>query len=121
MALALDIMKGGMAAGQAKAVNGQANVTISAAGTTQGTGTALTASVNVITTAAASSGVVLPACEIGDSIDILNLGANPVTIYPDSNAQVNALAANVGFFLAPNTAVRLKRFTSTRWMGFLSA
>lgn len=122
MALASDIMKGGFPAGQAKAINGQAKVTISAAGTVISDATDLTASVNVVTTAAASSGVQLPSAEIGDSVEILNLGANGVLVYPDSSSnRINNLSAGTGFVLATNTAVRLKKFTSTRWMGFLSA
>ena len=122
MATAVDIMKGGFPAGQAKAINGQAKVTISAAGTTISDATDLTASVNVVTTAAAGSGVQLPAAEIGDSVEILNLGAGAMFVYPDASAnQINALSAGTGFLLAPNTAATLKKFTSTRWMGFLSA
>ena len=121
MAIAQDIMKGGLSAGAAQGINGQVNSSISAAGTTQGTATTLTASNNVVTTAAASSGVVLTDSMIGDQYDILNLGANAVTVYPPSGAQVNALSANSGFLLATNTAVKVKKFTATRWMAFLSA
>ena len=100
MAIALDIMRGGASAATYKAINGQTNVTISAAGTTQGTATALTASNNVITTAAASSGVILTNSEIGDEYAILNIGANAVTVYPPTSGQINNLAANSGFLLA---------------------
>ncbi len=121
MTAAFDAMKGGLSAGTARAINGQVNSAISAAGTTQGTATALTASDNVVTTAAASSGVILPNSEIGDEYNILNLGANAVTVYPPTSGQVNALSANTGFQLATNTAVKVKKFTATRWMAFLSA
>ncbi len=121
MAIALEIMRGGISAGAAKAINGAVNPTISAAGTTQATATALTASVNVITTAGASSGVRLSNTEISDEYEILNLGANAVTVYPPTNGQINAIAANGGFTLATNTAVKVKKFTATRWMAFLSA
>ena len=121
MATALDIMKGGCSAGQAAGINGQTASSVSAAGTTQGTATTLTASNSVVTTAAASSGVVLTDSEIGDEYYVLNLGANAVTVYPPSGGRVNALSTNIGFLLATNTAVKVKKFTSTRWMGFLSA
>ena len=121
MALALAIMRGGISAGAAKAINGDVNSAISAAGTTQATATALTAGINVITTAAASSGVRLSNTEIGDEYEIFNLGANAVTVYPPTSGQINALSANTGFTLATNTAVKVKKFTATRWMGFLSA
>lgn len=121
MATAADIMKGGFSAGGAKAINGQNNVTVTAAGTSQTDAKAVTASTIVVTTAAASSGIKLPACEIGDSMNILNLGANNVKVYPDVGAQINALGTNTGFLLAPNTACQVRRFSSTRWMAFLSA
>ena len=121
MALAARMMGGGVSAFQARAINGDVAPTVSAAGTTQGTAKALKAGINVITTAAASSGVILPACEVADQVEILNLGANAVTVYPDTGARVNAIAANGGFTLATNTAVKVRRFSSTRWAAFLSA
>ena len=78
---------------------------VTAAGTTITTATDLTASINVVTTAAASSGVQLPQVQVGDSVEILNLGANPVTVYPDSASnRINALSTGSGFLLATNTA-----------------
>ena len=122
MAIALDIMRGGFSSGQARAVGGQVQSAVSAAGTTISTATDLTASINIVTTAAASSGVQLPNVQVGDSVEILNLGANAVTVYPDTSSnQINALSAGSGFLLATNTAVVLRKFTSTRWAGFLSA
>lgn len=122
MAIASDIMKGGVPAFMARALGGQVQSAVSAAGTTISDATDLTASINVVTTAAASSGVQLPNVQVGDSMEILNLGANAVTIYPDtSSSRINALSAGSGFLLATNTAVMLRKFTSTRWIGFLSA
>ncbi len=122
MALALDIVKGGFSPQSAKAINGQVQSSITAAGTSISDATDLTASINVVTTAAASSGVQLPHCEIGDEVEILNLGANAVTVYPDTTSnRINALAAAAGFLLAANTAVKLRKYTTTRWIGYLSA
>lgn len=121
MALIEEMMQGGMSSGQANAIMGFGKADVSAAGTTQGTATALTRSHNVITTAAASSGVQLPNCVVGGEVDVLNLGANPVTVYPPTSAQINSLSVNTGFTLAQNTTVRLRKFSATRWMGWLSA
>ncbi len=122
MATASDIMKGGLSSGMAKAINGQIQSAITAAGTTLATATRLTASINVITTAAASSGVQLQQTEIGDMVEILNLGANAVTVYPDAAAnRINALSAGTGFALGMNTSCIVRKFTSTRWMAYLSA
>jgi hypothetical protein len=115
-------MQGGISAGAAKAINGGVQPAVSAAGTVITDATDLNASVNVITTAAASTGVQLPPSEISDEVEILNLGANAVLVYPDAAAnRINQLSAGTGVSLAPNTAVKVKKFTSTRWMAFLSA
>ena len=123
MAIASDMMKGGTSAGQAKGLNGQVNSSITAGTTqTQAGATDLTVSINVITTVTTTGdGVQIPDVEIGDSLDILNLGANTCTVYPPTGARINALSTNGGFSLGTNTAVTLKKFTSTRWMAFLSA
>jgi len=122
MATAADIMKGGTSAGQAQAINGQVHPSITAAGTTISDATDLAASINIITTAAASTGVQLPSSMVSDQVEILNLGANSVTVYPDSSSnQINQLSAGSGFTLAANTAVKLRKFSTTRWMAWLSA
>ena len=121
MATAVDLMQTGFSAGQAQGANGQVSATMSGAGTTQGTGTAITASISVFTTVAANTGATLADSMIGDQYDILNLGANPLWIYPPSGARINALSANTGVQLAPNTALKIRKFTATRWAGNLSA
>lgn len=123
MALAYDMMKGGLAAFQARGANGTANGSVTAGTTqTQAGATALTASTVAVTTVTtAGDGVRVPSGEIGDSIEVVNLGSNYCTVYPPTGERINQLASNTGFNLAPNTAVRIKKFTSTRWMAFLSA
>ena len=121
MATAEDIMKGGTSAGQAQAINGQVSATMTGAGTTQGNATAITASISVFTTTAASTGGVLADSMIGDEYEIMNLGANTLTVYPPSGGRINAIATNGGFSLATNTACKVRKFTATRWMAWLSA
>jgi hypothetical protein len=70
------LVQAGIFGNTAAAILGDVATGVSAAGTTQATATALTANVNVIGTAAASSGVVLPASEAGDVIEVYNQGAN---------------------------------------------
>ena len=121
MAIALDIMKGGVSGGMAKALQGQVRATVSAAGTTQSDATDLAASVNVITTATADQGVQIPNVEIADEVEICNISGAQIKGYPPTSGQINDLPANIHMTLADNTAVKLKKFTATRWMGFLSA
>ena len=121
MALAHRMMTGGVSSGQAQAINGDVNSAVSAAGSTINDATPLLAGVSVVTTAASGTGVQLGNVQISDEYEILNLGANAVTVYPPASGQINALSANTGFLLATNTAVKVKKFTATRWMAFLSA
>lgn len=121
MPLASEMMQGGMSAGQAKAANGAVNSAVTAAGATQGAATQLTASVSVVSTATENQGVILYNGEVSDEQEILNISGAQIIVYPPTSGQINNLSANTGFALANNTAVRVKKFTSTRWMGFLSA
>ncbi len=124
MALAKNVMQGGVSAGQARAINGNnVNSAVTAAGTTQGTATAITADVNVVTTATNLQGVILYAGVPGDSQWIFNnsgVGV-AVTVYPPTGAKVNQLATNAGFVLAPYTGVCCKCISSTQWLANLSA
>ena len=122
MALAKEMMQGGTSAMQARALNGGTSATVTAAGTIITDATDLTASMTVITTAAASTGVQLYNGEIGDSQEILNLGANAVKVYPDSASNsINQLGAGSAFSLAPNTSCVVRKMTTTRWTAYLSA
>lgn len=122
MPLAKNLMSGGFSAGQAKALGGtQFNLTITAAGTTQGTATALTADTNVITTATANQGVQIYNGEIADSQVIFNQTLVPIYVYPPTGDAVNQLAANSGFVLAPQTGVIVEKVSNSQWIGILSA
>ena len=122
MALASNIMKGGWSAGNAKAVNGAVATGLTATGTTLGTALGLKADTNVFGTVASGTGATLPSCEIGDSCEVYNGGANSLTVYPDtSSVQINALAAGSGFLLGTNTMAYARRVTTTRWIVNLSA
>ena len=95
---------------------------VSAAGTTQGTATELTAADNELTTVAAGSGVVLSAnLAAGDTQTVFNAGANAVKVYPPSGMKINALAANAAMTLATNTGCIFKCVSTTRVFGVLSA
>ena len=122
MPLAKNMMGAGLSAGKVRNLNGTTfNTSITAAGTTQATATALTADINTIGTATAAQGVILYNGVIGDSQDIYNDTTVAVYVYPPTGGNVNQLAANAGFALAGKTAVTVKKVTATQWIGFLSA
>ena len=119
MALASDIMTGGFSAMSAKSIQGLVNGSVAAAGTTQGTATALTRSISAVTSG--TGGVVLKSADIADEQEIINLSGAAITVYPPGSERINSLSASAGFLLGNNTAVKVKKFTTTRWMAFLSA
>jgi hypothetical protein len=123
MAMAREMMSGGISAGAAKAINGGQNLTISAAGTTLATGTALTAGHNVITTCSSGAGVVLPSCEIGDEVFVFNgTSTNSLLVYPDAAANtINQLTAGVAGSIAPYNGALFKKASSTAWWVNVSA
>ena len=95
---------------------------LSAAGTTQGTATELTASDSEVTTVAAGAGVVLSASLApGDLQSVFNAGANAVKVYPPSGFKINALATDTAMLLATNTGCMFKCNSTTRVFGILSA
>lgn len=75
---------------------------VAAAGATQATAAQATGDNIIVTSAAAGTGIILagPAFSAGDSVQVANLGANAVLVYPPSGGVINALAANAGFSVA---------------------
>jgi len=95
---------------------------IAAAGTTQGTATTLTGQDNEVSTVSANTGVIVhPLFAPGEEMTVFNAGANPLKVYPPTGLQINALPANTGFLLSPNTGVLLRCVSTTRIFGVLSA
>ena len=89
---------------------------ISAAGSTQGTATALTKEFNQVTTVASGAGVVLPTAVAGMAITIVNTSANSLLVYPASSAAINALSTNVAYTQAnANATIQYVALSSTQW------
>jgi len=87
-----------------------------AAGTTQGTATALTTSYNIVTTTPLNSGVTLPTPNFpGWSVTVINKGANPLTIYPAVGHTIEALGVNTGYVLAVGGVITFKNSSTTQW------
>ena len=95
---------------------------ISAAGTTQGTATELTAADNEVTTVASGAGVILASAGApGDTQTVFNAGEFALKVYPPSGLKINALAANAAMSLSTNTGCIFKFISTTRVFGVLSA
>jgi len=93
------------------------DATVTAAGTVQANGTALTADYNVVTTVAADSGVVLPDATVGRRIIIINRGANALKVYPfaGGSQQIDSAGANNPISIPVNGSLEFNAATVNRW------
>lgn len=89
--------------------------TVSAAGSNQGTATALTTDYNVVTTVDASQGVVLPTGTAGREVTIVNRGANALLVYPASGGSIDGAAANAAVTVPVNAEISFFASTSSQW------
>jgi len=125
MALAQDLMGVGLPAEQALRL-GTERLVVNAAGTTQGTATALNGNGNlfaIVTSAANQQGVQLPAnAEINSEVVIVPTVATPlITVYPSTGQSIDLLAANAGLaFTTANKNARFVKTTPTNWRAFVS-
>jgi hypothetical protein len=88
---------------------------ISAAGSTQGTATAITKEINVVSTVSSGNGVVLPTAVAGMSIHITNTSANSLLVYPATNGIINSLSANAAFTHGAGATLTYLAPTTTQW------
>lgn len=87
--------------------------TLSAAGSTQGTATTLSSDVNVVTSVAANTGVVLTG---RTAITwVVNRGANALNVYPQSSAQIEAAGTNAAVTVVPGGMAMLVPASTTQW------
>lgn len=91
------------------------SATVSAAGSTQGTATALSSDLNVTTTVASNTGVVLPTAVAGMVVVVVNKGANPLNLYPASGGQIDALGSNIALVIPVGGWVEVNASSTTQW------
>ena len=123
MPLAKNVMRAGLSAGAARAVNGnEVQAAITAAGTTQGGAAACEGDMNNITTGTTGQGVIVSQYAMpGDSQIFYNATTADLRVYPRTGQKINQVATNGGVVLASYTALKLYLTSSTQWVGFLSA
>ncbi len=73
--------------------------TLTAVGTDRATSLALTADINNITTAAASTGATLPASTVGRVVTVFNNGANAIQVYGAGSDTIDGTAGTAGVVL----------------------
>ena len=94
---------------------------LTASGTDQSGAYECTHAKNSFTTVAAGAGAKLDSsAAAGDDQMIYNGGANPLTVYPPSGAQINALGSNQPMTLPIRTACMYSCLSTTLWTGILS-
>ena len=82
-------------------VTGSSTAGLTATGSTQATALPISDDINVVTTAAASTGVILRNdLSQGDSQAVVNYGANTLAVYPPVGGKINNAAANAASNLA---------------------
>jgi hypothetical protein len=98
--------------------------TLAAAGTTQGTATAITTANAIVSTVAAGTGVVLPstpAVAAKDRIHVANNGANTLAVYPPAGGKLGSAAVNVPALMAPGKCADFYCVDGTNYTALLSA
>lgn len=90
---------------------------VSAAGTTQGTATALTRPITVVSTVSGGSadGVIMPSATAGMRVIIINTSAATLKVYPASGGTINALSANAAYSMAAGTRLEFIATSTTQW------
>lgn len=98
-------------------LTGSTSAAVTAAGTTQGTATALTSDVNIITTSTAGTGlgVVMPGATSGKYAVVVNRSANAINLYPASGHAFDGLAANTPISVPVNGFLEMFGSSSTQW------
>jgi hypothetical protein len=112
----------GLAPLAASQILGSITTGISAAGSTQATATSIYDDVNIVSTVAASAGVILPSNRgAGDTVEVTNLGANALSVYPPSGSNIGTGAANAAFSVPVSKSAIFRQVSSTQWTQTLSA
>ena len=92
---------------------------ITAAGTTQGTATSLTAQDNQVTGSSASSvpynGVIITITQQGVPTAVHNYSPNPINVYPPVGAQINNLGVNVSYLIYAGSSMDFRCLSATQY------
>jgi hypothetical protein len=122
MAYAQELIGSGTPPAQVGAILGSTANTLTAAGTTNADALQLSAVINRVTTTASGAGVRLPVPQPGESVVVVNSGANALLVYPGTGVQINALTATTGgFSVAAGGRALFVAVSNVFWFAILSA
>lgn len=103
--IARELMGAGLGPLATIAITGSQSLTLTAAGVTQATATALPAALNIFTTCTeAACGALLVVYDIGDSIRVVNATANNLRVYPPVGGALNGGTTNAPYTMGANKA-----------------
>lgn len=90
---------------------------MTAAGSTQGTATAITKHVSTFSTVAAGAdGAILPAARVGDSRVVFNIDStDTLKLYPSSGGQIDALGTNAALSIPAGSKALLFATAALQW------
>ena len=125
MTLAKEVMGGGLSAGQANGLGGN-YAAITAAGSSKTDATLIGASSVVVASADGSKGVILPAGQVGDEVDVFNNAGSTLKVYPPAGAAITVVGTGLGsadtaFSLLTYKTATFKCVTTTQWFVNVSA
>lgn len=89
--------------------------TVAAAGSNQGTATAITKLVTYVTASDGAKGVVLPAAATGLVAEVYNTVAAALLIYPNTSDDINDGTANAAITIAAKSHARFVAVDATTW------
>ncbi len=124
MSLAVDLMGVGLNPEVARRLGASALTSVTTAGTTQGTATAIPNGVNnvLLVTAGSQTGAILnSATELDLPIVVTNSTATTGVVYPPTGGAINSAAANAGVNISQNESATFVRLSSTRWISWGTA
>ena len=99
----------------APGILGSATTAVTAAGTTQGTATALTSDVSVVTTATVNQGVSVSSVISGKRLVVVNSSPVTIIVYPATGHSFDSLAVNVGIYILAGGFIEMFGYSSTQW------
>jgi hypothetical protein len=121
MAYASEVMGGGISAGQAQALGGGSNASVTAAGSASTDATLLVSSNNIVASADGTKGVILASGAVGDEVWVFNNAGSTLKVYPQSGGKICLSGTGLGTTDAAHSLLTFKaalyhRTSSTQWL-----
>lgn len=125
MTLAREIMGGGISAMTAIAMGGGSGG-LAATGSAQGDAAPIVTTTTIVTAADGTKGIILPACQTGESVTIFNNAGSTLKVYPPTGSAIAVAGTGLGSANAAFSQLTYKTtiytcVNSTQWLEVTSA